>query len=101
MSKWKQFDSYNYNMTITYFWIHIMRYYINLYENDEEESKDNNNDKSIKSFEGFLTFCASKYKCRIEYDEWWKQYYSQKLIQSTDVNKLAMPDLKQLPDLAK
>ena len=99
-SKWKEFDSYNYNCTKTYFWIHIMRYYINLYQKEEsnkEETEDTK--KGEQSFEGFLNFCASQYKCRIEYDEWWKEYYSFKLIQNTDVNKLAMPDLKKLPDL--
>ena len=105
-SKWKQFDSYNYNMTITYFWIHIMRYYINLYQSqgdikhEEKSPQQMKNDNADKSFEGFLNFCASKYKCRIEYDEWWKEYYSEKLMKNTPSNKLVMPDLKQLPDLS-
>ena len=95
--KWKQFDSYNYNMTKTYFWIHIMRYYIKLYKQEKDNNHSDEKDDDEWSFEGFLNFCNTKYKCRIEYDLWWKEYYSQTLIQNTARNKLVFPDLKQLP----
>eukprot|EP01083_Nonionella_stella_P178716 632194_1 len=102
--KWKAFDEYNYNMTKTYFWIHMMRYYIKLYQQEYNAIVNVDEQKREKetmeySFERFLDFCSTKYQCQIENSEWYNEFYSHKCICNTPADKLVFPDLKPLPSL--
>ena len=97
-TKWREFDEFNYNLTKTHFYIRMVRYYNCLYHNRVFESSANESSSS-RSFDGFLNFCSSKRQCRIEHDDWWKEYYSETLLQNEGKNKLMMPDLKKLPEM--
>ena len=99
MQKWKLFiGNDNYNETITYFWIHMVRLFRQYYLLN---SANNNNDICFLNFKQYceLKDTTKKIKYNIMNDQLFKQFYTDKAINNGKLNMI-LPDIKKLPQMA-
>ena len=122
MTKYKAFiGNDNYNETLTYFWIHMVRLYRQHYllfmksDNDDTNNNNNNNNNNNEcknndnntdpiNYNNFIKYCLlkdtkKKLKCKILNDEWYKDFYSNDLINIKGKTEMVLPDKKQLPQM--
>ena len=104
-SEWKAFRKDNFHETMMYFWVHMVRYWRVMFKEVVEQKKGSNNEMEW-TFNGFIAFCAkNKKKCSILNEEWWTEYYSEKVMHQKGFHdmdasqQMVLPDKKQLPQL--